>query len=563
MTPEEEQMMLVQILRRTQGPVRPPITMESQVNQQLAQPIPPGMISQSADAGKAQADIDAMSQDISGAERAAGAQRAFAQQLRGRAAPQGKTVGPSGLYVGPNWGESLEFATNQLAAGYMGRKANEKDAALDEQRTAKLRAEIAQAQANKDRTFGQGDRRLDLTLRGQNIGVDQFGVTSGQGQQRIDNQADQFGKTLGQRGSHFQQTLAQNQQKLDELVYQGTLKQGNEERKMALDEGESTPYLLDGEVRHIRKAYIDGVQQDVDENNIPIDMRNAMPIYKPSSTSGRSATPKYPKTFYGANGELQETVMVGTDRINVGGENDGKKYVKPKGAKEALSADKLATELGKFDKRTEGVRDLAMKFNAANEVLANYEIDIFGGDNALEPFQNMSGFMGGMIRTGSDLYNENQQAGEIFSAMNDVIAQIVREQAGLSQTAKEIETISNTYGRNWYDNPQILVKAWPRLQRLIADDMKSKVGSTHGHVLSEYRGNLASEGSVDWTKIGVGLEGDMPPSWIDDVDAATAADKKKVDARGRPVPVAIPADVQKLDDEEEELYKQFPNLRPK
>lgn len=203
------------------------------------------------------------------------------------------------------------------------------------------------------------------------------------------------------------------------------------------------------------------------------------------------------------------------------------------GYQAALSPDKLATELGKFDKKTEKVRQLADKFNIANEVLDKYEIDIFGGENPLGPLQGAPGFIGGSIRTLDDLMSQDAQAGETFGAMNDVIAQIVRAQAGLSQTEKEIQTISDTYGRNWYDNPQLLTLAWPRLQRLIQADIKANMAGTHGQVISTYRQNMGREGGVDWTKIGVGLDDAMPPVWWE-TDEATAAARQEVDRRGRP-----------------------------
>ena len=126
MTPYEEynQRMMQEAIRR----------------QALGQPIPPGLMSQSAGPSAA---AQGAAVDLTGAERGVAGQRAMAAQLRGRAGPKGKRVGPSGLYVAPNWGESLEHLTNQLAAGYLGKKANEADIDLGAQREAKNAAGLA------------------------------------------------------------------------------------------------------------------------------------------------------------------------------------------------------------------------------------------------------------------------------------------------------------------------------------------------------------------------------------------------------------------------------------
>jgi len=373
--------------------------------------------------------------------------------------------------------------------------------------------------------------------------VSQFFQTLGQGQQRISNQASQLGQTLGQKKSQFQQ-------KIDELVYQGTLKQANKERDQALDESEVVPYLIDGAVVNTAKAMIEGKMTNIDpDTGQPIDIQGGPPL--PTTTSGgRAATPKYPKTFYRDDGTRQETIMIGGTRQNVGGPDDGGKFQRD-GAREAISEEKLATELGKFEKRTEGTRQLAEKFNAANAVLEKYEIDIFAGESPMGFLEQVPGFVGGSVRTLNDLRAADPQAAEKFSVINDVIAQLVREQAGLSQTAKEIETISNTYGRNWYDRPDVVAKAWPRLQKLIASDIRSKTAATHGQVLNEYRLGLQSQGAADWTRIGVGLDSEMPPSWVPSPDSATGKAKADVDRRGRPQAntAAMPAMTQEEEDE--------------
>ena len=523
----------------------------------------PGMVAAMA-AGAAEAAGPSGFQpvDTAGAEGRVKSMRDQAAALRGRGAPQGRTVGPSNIYVGPNWGESLAYGIDQGLAGYQSAKARKLSEETDAIRTGNLQGINEQERADAERTFGQGDLGLALTVRGQDIGASQFGVTSAMDQQRINNQSRQFGQKFTQDGSQFAQTLAQNQSQIDQLEYQFGVEQANKERGMALDESEVVPYLIDGKVVNTAKTMIEGKMVPIDpDTGQPIDIQGGLPLPK-KSASGRVATPKYPKTFFRPDGTRQETIMIGGTRQNVGGEDDGKPF-KRDGAREAISEEKLATELGKFEKRTEGTRTLGEKFNEANAVMEKFDVDIFGGETPFGFLEQVPGFTGGVIRTMNDLQSADPAAAEKFSAINDVIAQLVREQAGLSQTEKEIETISNTYGRNWYDRPDVIAQAWPRLQKLIASDVASKTAATHPQVLNEYRMGLKLQGAVDWTRIGVGLDSEMPPAWVPKPGSATGKVKANVDRRGRPknnAPTQV--EMQALNDEEEDLYRKFPDLRP-
>ena len=75
-----------------------PITMESQIAEQVNAPVSAGMVSGYADQGR-EAEMRKRAQDFSGEERAIEAQMAMAQQLRGREATKGRTVGPYDVYV--------------------------------------------------------------------------------------------------------------------------------------------------------------------------------------------------------------------------------------------------------------------------------------------------------------------------------------------------------------------------------------------------------------------------------------------------------------------------------
>lgn len=550
MTPEEEQRLRAAIMRTDMAaPRQGPVTMG-----------PSGMTGPYTD------DAALSMQDHSAKQKRLAEQMRRGQEQMAAKGPQGRSIdtGWGELYMGPTWAESLSDVVDKGVGAYSAYKAGEElkevDAAAAESQAAAGRL----AQGNLDRTFGLDETKVANQ-------VDQFGETLGQNQQKIDNQVDQFGKTFGleerkvdnqvdQFGQTMENQVSQFAQTLAQGDYQFGVGQENKERDQALAESEVVPYLIDGEVVNTVRTMIEGRMVNIDpDTGQPVDIQGGTPL---PTSSGRSATPKYLKTFYRPDGTRQETIVIGGTRHNVGGENDGEPF-KQDGAREAISEEKLATELGKFEVRTEGTRQLAEKFNQANVVMEDYGIDIFSGDNPMGFLEQVPGFLGGAVRTVNDLRSADPQAAEKFSVINDVIAQLVREQAGLSQTAKEIETISNTYGRNWYDRPDVVVKAWPRLQKLISKDIASKTASTHGQVLNEYRLSLKAQGQSDWTRIGVGLDSDMPPSWVPKPGSANEAVKTEVDRRGRPKPSTEPVPtVQSLTDEEEDIYKKFPNLRP-
>ena len=140
MTPYEEynrRMMADAIRRQTQAQAQ----------------MPPGMITQSAGPVVSPEAYQSLQADENKLARS----RAMVDQLRGGGMPQGRSVGPSGIYVGPNIGETLGYAGKQIAGGLLNRQANEADAALDERRTARGLAQARQAAAETARLEGRAD----------------------------------------------------------------------------------------------------------------------------------------------------------------------------------------------------------------------------------------------------------------------------------------------------------------------------------------------------------------------------------------------------------------------
>ena len=112
--------------------------------------------------------VQAAAQDFSGRDAQIASQRDYASALRGTPTAQGQSVGPSGIYVAPNWAQNLEVAANRGLGGYLSGKANRADAELDtqrgEQRAAELGVGLGQA---------AGEQQIDASNRAQDLAADE------------------------------------------------------------------------------------------------------------------------------------------------------------------------------------------------------------------------------------------------------------------------------------------------------------------------------------------------------------------------------------------------------
>jgi hypothetical protein len=194
MTPEEEQKLKAYILRMQMDPGAGPITMESQVNAQLSQPVPQGMINQSSTPGGLSSAAQGATRDLSGQEAAIKQQQAYANSMRGGAAPEGRNVGPSGIYVGPNWGKQVGYLAKQAMGGYAAAQANKADQALAPQRQQKAMDMLRYQQqlTEEERGFKSGESQMDRDLR-KGISEATNLVTTGEGAANRGARANQGG----------------------------------------------------------------------------------------------------------------------------------------------------------------------------------------------------------------------------------------------------------------------------------------------------------------------------------------------------------------------------------
>jgi len=116
----------------------------------------------------------AQAQDFTGADRRIEMQNEYANQLRGQAAPQGRRVGPSNIYVAPNWAESLRHGVSQGLGGYMAGKARRASEDLDAEKNAVLQAKIEQERSDIDRDYGLRQAASTLARDEYNTGISQW-----------------------------------------------------------------------------------------------------------------------------------------------------------------------------------------------------------------------------------------------------------------------------------------------------------------------------------------------------------------------------------------------------
>jgi len=151
MTPEEEQLMRAAVMRE--------IERAGMTNPYAAPDAKAGLMARAA-------------QSTSGQAAKLKQQQAMANALRNTQMPQGRTVGPSNIYVAPNWAESLAGGAQRFAGEYLAGKARQEGGAydqLDEAETAKAMAgeQLADLRTQEQRGFDAEQAGLKRALDAQ------------------------------------------------------------------------------------------------------------------------------------------------------------------------------------------------------------------------------------------------------------------------------------------------------------------------------------------------------------------------------------------------------------
>lgn len=127
---EEERMR--QAIMATRNPFGPKTTMESQVRDATARLDPKNMPAIRATPLSEQLMVPPEA-DFSSEEAAIANQQAYANTLRGREMPQGRTVGPSNIYVNNPW-DAVGAGAERALGGYFSGQAAKQSAALGEKK---------------------------------------------------------------------------------------------------------------------------------------------------------------------------------------------------------------------------------------------------------------------------------------------------------------------------------------------------------------------------------------------------------------------------------------------
>ena len=78
---------------------------------------------------------------------------------------------------------------------------------------------------------------------------------------------------------------------------------------------------------------------------------------------------------------------------------------------------------------------------------------------------------GSAARAVEDFGKDDAPAGAMFSSVQSVMNTISVLRAGLAQTSSEIDRISKEYGRDTLSDPQVFMKAYPRLKKRLVEDL--------------------------------------------------------------------------------------------
>ena len=159
------QQLMAQLMRT--GQINP-MTTQSQVDEILSQPPSPEVMAgmeapttagtETPEQQRARLQA-AASADLTGTASNIEAQRNIAQSLRGQAMPQGREVGPYGVYMGPNWGETLGYAGSQVIGGLLEGRARDEAQSLE-----RALADREQAERGLERLDVEEQRALEATL---------------------------------------------------------------------------------------------------------------------------------------------------------------------------------------------------------------------------------------------------------------------------------------------------------------------------------------------------------------------------------------------------------------
>lgn len=410
-----------------------------------------------------------LSLDITGGERSVDRGRQMADQIRNRAAPKGKTVGPLNVYTAPNWGEVAAHVGEQLTAGGLERAAGKKAEEVSEQRLKRSAAENARDVAmyeteRKDVKIAQDLAQAQLDEKKRAAKVSEEMDLTGLAMDSLDLEPQQYIRNDGSK------------------LFVGY--------RLNNDNNAIEPYNLN-------------TGKKVDLTNVSFDPE--------SLNDGKSFNE--PVRF--VDGSNNDERMLSW---NKGG------YYMDAATKEQLTPDQLngwiperemseaqrEEQVGKWIEKNGDTLELMHDMSAASAAFAKANPE--GGGSPEGVFNwatKQKGAAGDVFRAMADIGEDGSPTQDAFAAAQTVFNSITRIRAGLSQTATEVENISREIGQDLVVSPAVLVQYWDRLGTKVAADLARAEDTTSPstiRALNRWRQDKANNNlSLGYTG------GDAPP----------------------------------------------------
>lgn len=136
-----------------------------------------------------------------------------------------------------------------------------------------------------------------------------------------------------------------------------------------------------------------------------------------------------------------------------------------------LTSSQMGSLLERADQRLAPTYELV----GAVEELDNLLEEHAGGDPRSVPgltFGEKIPGIGGVLRLSRDVYTGKGEAGAIYSAARGVINTIIRNQAGLTQTRRELANVSEQTGMDALSDPQVFLANLDRIKTALEKDLQ-------------------------------------------------------------------------------------------
>lgn len=158
-----------------------------------------------------------------------------------------------------------------------------------------------------------------------------------------------------------------------------------------------------------------------------------------------------------------------------------------------LTESNMGSLLERADKRMAPTLELTNAVEELDNLLENHA----GGDPRSIPgltFREKLPGIGGVFRLTRDAYTGKGEAGMIYSATRGVINTIIRNQAGLTQTNRELQNVREQTGMDALSDPQVFLANLDRIKTALEKDLMRMRTSMSPAVVDQIESEYAEVG---------------------------------------------------------------------